>query len=229
MCVLNHVKSIFLGSLLFVSMFVAAQDVVPVISYTFEGQKAADDNNTYPGNLYGNATIVQMSDGNYALHTGAGYMDLTAAMGQAISTGLSGSYSITVDLCVGTTNSLSSFAWLYAFANGTSQYLGLINGAGNTNWYYEIKNSSTLSTKSNTGLTTNVWHNITVVQNGSVNTLYIDGVLKSSSTMVLKPSTFASLITSCYLGRSPFTGDAMMTNTFIDNFKIFNVQSGSKT
>lgn len=222
MCVLNHVKSIFLASLLFISMFVAAQDVAPVISYTFENQKASDDNNTYPGSLYGNATIVQMTDGNYVLHTGAGYMDLTAAMGQAISTGLSGSYSISIDLCVGSTNSLSSFAWLYAFANGTSQYLGLINTAGNANWYYEIKNSSTLSTKSNIGLTANVWHNITVVQNGSVNMLYIDGVLKSSSTMVLKPSTFASLITSCYLGRSPFTGDAMMTNTFIDNFKIFN-------
>lgn len=222
MCVLNHVKSIFLASLFFISMSVAAQDVAPVISYTFEGQKASDDNNTYPGSLYGNATIVQMTDGNYVLHTGAGYMDLTAAMGQAISTGLSGSYSISIDLCVGLTNSLSSFAWLYAFANGTSQYLGLINTAGNANWYYEIKNSSTLSTKSNIGLTANVWHNITVVQNGSVNMLYIDGVLKSSSTMVLKPSTFASLITSCYLGRSPFTGDAMMTNTFIDNFKIFN-------
>jgi len=222
MRILNSLKKIFLAFLLFVSVSVMAQDAVPVISYTFENQKAADDSNTYPGSLYGNATIVQMTDGNYALHTGAGYMDLTAAMGQAISTGLSGSYSISIDLCVGSTNSLSSFAWLYAFANGTSQYLGLINTAGNANWYYEIKSSSTLSTKSNIGLTANVWHNITVVQNGSVNMLYIDGVLKSSSTMVLKPSTFASLITSCYLGRSPFTGDAMMTNTFIDNFKIFN-------
>lgn len=222
MRILNSLKKIFFAFLLFVSASVMAQDAVPVISYTFENQKAADDNNTYPGSLYGNATIVQMTDGNYVLHTGAGYMDLTAAMGQAISTGLSGSYSISIDLCVGSTNSLSSFAWLYAFANGTSQYLGLINTAGNANWYYEIKSSSTLSTKSNIGLTANVWHNITVVQNGSVNMLYIDGVLKSSSTMVLKPSTFASLITSCYLGRSPFTGDAMMTNTFIDNFKIFN-------
>lgn len=222
MRILNSLKKTFLAFLLFVSVSVMALDAVPVVSYTFENQKAADDSNTYPGSLYGNATIVQMTDGNYALHTGAGYMDLTAAMGQAISTGLSGSYSISIDLCVGSTNSLSSFAWLYAFANGTSQYLGLINTAGNANWYYEIKNSSTLSTKSNVGLTANVWHNITVVQNGSVNMLYIDGVLKSSSTMVVKPSTFASLITSCYLGRSPFTGDAMMTNTFIDNFKIFN-------
>lgn len=178
MCVLNHFKSIFLVSLLTFSMFVTAQDAVPVISYTFEGQKAADDNNTYQGSLYGNASIVQMTDGNYALHTGAGYMDLTAAMGQTITAGLSGSYSISVDLCIGSANSLSGFAWLYAFANGTSQYMGLINTAGNGNWYYEIKNSSTLSTKSNNGLTTNVWHNITVVQNGSVNMLYIDGVLK---------------------------------------------------
>lgn len=222
MQILNHLKATLFTFLLFGSVAVEAQDAVPVISYTFENQKASDDNNTYPGGLYGNAAIVQMTDGNYALHTGAGYMDLTAAMGQTIATGLSGNYSFSIDICVGTPNSLSSFAWLYALANGTSQYLGLINTAGNANWYYEIKNSSTVSTKSNVGLTTNSWHNITVVQNSAINQIYIDGMLKSSSSNVIKPSAFASAITSCYLGRSPFTGDAIMTNTFIDNFKLFN-------
>lgn len=223
MRILNRLKSILFTFLLFAIVSAEAQDAVPVISYTFENQKASDDNDVYPGSLHGNAVIVQMTDGNFALHTGAGYMDLTAAMGRTISTQLTGNYSISIDICVGTTNSLSSFAWLYALANGTSQYLGLINTAGNANWYYEIKNSSTVSTKSNSGLTTNSWHNITVVQNGSVNQIYMDGILKSSSSNVIKPSSFASAITGCYLGRSPFSGDAMMTNTFIDNFKVFNV------
>jgi hypothetical protein len=219
---LNHLKKLLSAFILLISVSATAQDAVPIVSYTFENQKAADDGGIYSGGLYGNATIVQMTDGNYALHTGAGYMDLTAAMGQTVLAGLSGSYSISIDLCVGTTNSLSSFCWAYAFANTTTQYLGLINTAGNANWYYELKNSSTLSTKSNVGLTTNAWHNITVVQNGSVNTIYVDGAFKTSSTMTIKPSSFATAITACYLGRSPFMGDAMMTNTFIDNFKIFN-------
>jgi len=52
--------------------------------------------------------------------------------------------------------------------------------------------------------------------------LYIDGVLKGSGSITIKPSSFASAITGCFLGRSPYSGDAMTTNTFIDNFKIFN-------
>ena len=219
---LNHLKKLLSAFILFISVSVAAQNAVPIISYTFENQKAIDDSSKYQASLYGNATIVQMSDGNYALHTGAGYMDLTAVMGQSVLAGLSGNYSISIDLCVGTTNSLANFCWAYAFANSTTQYFGLINTAGNANWYYELKNSSTLSTKSSVGLTTSAWHNITIVQNGSVNSIYVDGVLKTSSTMTINPSSFALAVTGCYLGRSPFTGDAMMTNTFIDNFKIFN-------
>lgn len=207
---------------LLVGLSLSAQDVEPLVSYTFEQQKAADDSSKYQGSLFGNAAIVGMTDGNYALHTGAGYMDLTTAMGQTVFAGLSSNYTISIDICVGTTNSLSSFCWAYAFANGTNQYLGLINTAGNANWYFELKNGSTVNAKSSVGLTTNSWHNVTVVQNGSLNAIYIDGLLRGSNTITVKPSTFASAITGCYLGRSPFSGDAMMTNTFIDNFKIFN-------
>ncbi|MFT3751631.1 MAG: family 43 glycosylhydrolase [Paludibacter sp.] len=220
---LNYFKKLLSILILFVSISVVAQDPVPVVSYTFENQKPADDGGLYSGNLYGNATIVQMIDGNYALHTGAGYMDLTATMGQTVLAGLNGSYSFSIDVCVGATNSLASFCWAYAFANSTTQYLGLINTAGNANWYYELKNSTMVSSKSNASLTTNVWHNIAVVQNGAINSIYIDGVLKASSSMTIKPASFASAVTACYLGRSPFAGDAIMTNTFVDNFKVFNV------
>lgn len=221
---MNEFKKITLivGLVLSLGMSVFAQDPTPVISYTFEHQKPADVNENFPGALYGNASIVEMSDGNFALFTGAGYMDMTALMAKSVLPGLSGNYSISVDICVAATNSLSSFCWVYAFANSTNQYLGLINTAGNGNWYYEIKNGSTLSVKSNTGITTESWHNITFVQNGSVGLIYVDGVVKNTASISLRPSTFASSITGCYLGRSPFQGDANMTNAFIDNFQIYN-------
>ena len=193
-----------------------------IVSYSFENKKASDDSGVYAGSLIGNAKIVPMTDGNYALYTGAGYLDLSVLMGKTIAAQLTGNYSISIDLCFGTVNSLSSFSWVYAFTNGTSQYFGLINTAGNNNWYYEIKNGTTYKVNSNNSLGTNVWHNITFVKSNNTNTIYIDGVVKSSSTITLTPSGFANNITGAYLGRSPYSGDALMTNTFIDNFKIFN-------
>lgn len=195
----------------------------PLIVYSFEHQKPADDTQTYVGSLIGNAAIVPMTDGNHALYTGAGYMDLTAAMGKAILAQLTGNYSISIDLCVTANNNLAHFSWAYAFANGTSQYIGLVNTAGNGNWYYEIKNSGTSNAKSNVGLTTNVWHQLTMIQNGSLTQIYVDGVLRGSASNTMKPSAFASTLKNCALGWSPFSGDAIMTNTFMDNFKIYNV------
>ncbi|HLP04660.1 MAG TPA: family 43 glycosylhydrolase [Paludibacter sp.] len=192
------------------------------VSYTFENQKPADDNNTYAGSLSGSAKIVQMVDGNHALYTGSGYLDLGSAAGKAIAAGLTGNYSVSVDVCLANSNTLSNFCWLYSMANGTSQYLGLINTGGNSNWYYEVKNGSTSNVKTSTGLSTQGWHNVTVVQNGTTNTVYIDGVAKASGTISVSPSSFASSISSFCLGKSPFTADALLTNTLIDNFKIYN-------
>lgn len=208
--------------LVYVGSSTFAQLPTPIISYTFEGIKPTDTKETYLGTLIGNSSIIQMTDGNYVLYTGAGYLDLTNEMGKTILSGLTGNYSVSVDVCVSNINSLASFCWVYAFANGTNQYLGLINAAGNTNWYYEIKNSSTLSAKSNVGLTTVKWHNITYVQNGTIGIIYVDGVAKSTVTINISPSSIASSITGSYVGRSPFMGDAMMTNTFVDNFSIYN-------
>jgi len=194
----------------------------PIVSYSFEGNAAADDNNQYVGSFVSNASIVEMADGNHVLYTGNGYMDLTVAMAQAVAASLTGNYSISVDFCIGTVNSLSSFCWMYAFANSTSQYLGLINAAGNADWYYEIKNgSTTYSVRTTSGVTSNIWHNVTVVQNGNNCSVYIDGVWKKMLTVSLFPAGFASSITGAYLGKSPFAADALMSNTFIDNFKIY--------
>lgn len=198
-----------------------AQDTDPIVSYTFEHGLAADDDQLYEGTLINSAAIVTLSDGNHALYTDDGYMDLTAEMGQAVAAQLTGSYTITIDFLIGTYNNLSSFCWLYALANGTSQYLGLINTAGGANWYYEIVNGSTYNNKTSSSVTTGEWHNITVVQRSSQNLIYIDGKRFNTESFSLKPSTFASIISECYLGKSPYSADALMRNTLIDNFKIY--------
>lgn len=217
----KHVKAL-MTLIVFLQCSVFAQLPTALVSYTFENQQPADDNNNYIGTLLGSASIVQMTDGNHALFTGSGYMDLSSSAGKAIAAGLNGNYTISVDVCLANSNTLSSYCWLYAMANGTSQYMGLINTSGNSNWYYEIKNSTTSNAKTSTGLPIQGWHNVTVVQNGTVNTVYIDGVSKASGTISINPSSFATSITGFYLGKSPFASDAIFTNTLIDNFKIYS-------
>lgn len=223
MRLINLSKSLFLINLILLSLTAYAQDPAPLVSYSFEHQKVADDGELYSGTLVGNAAIVEMTDGNHALYTGAGYMDLTAAMAKTVLAGLTANYTISVDFCVRPTNSLSSFCWLYAFANGTDQYLGLINTGGNGNWYYELRNGNTVNVKSNTGISTNVWHNISYVQTGLTGIIYIDGVSKGVASVGIRPSSFAANVSGSYIGRSPYTGDAIMTNTFVDNLAMYNV------
>jgi alpha-L-arabinofuranosidase len=197
----------------------------PVVKYGFEGQQPADDGSLYEGTLQGEASIVPFSDGNHALYTGPltgkGYLDLGTAMPKSVLAKLTGDYSISVDLMSGTANNLGSYCWAYAFANGTSQYLGLVNGAGNTNWYYETKGTSSENVESKTGISTMAWHNFTYVQKDSKGSIYVDGVLAASAATSFEPSDIASAIQGAYLGLSPFTADAVMENTYFDNFQIF--------
>ena len=52
--------------------------------------------------------------------------------------------------------------------------------------------------------------------------LYIDGERCGSNTITTKPSNFASSAKQCWLGRSPYEADAYMTNTMMDNLRIYN-------
>ena len=75
---------------------------------------------------------------------------------------------------------------------------------------------------SNASLSVNKWHTVTLVQKATTATLYIDGVEKASETILLKPTTFGYLLTDNWRCRSPFASDAYMTNTYMDNLRIYN-------
>lgn len=217
--------SALIGAVLFIfNSVVSGQEPVPVLSYTFEQGTATDDSGSFPYVLQNNAMVLPTDDDNHVLSTGNenGYLDLGANIGREVLSGLTSDYTISLDVCVDAVNTLNRFSWAWAFTNGTGMYLGMVNAAGNGNWYYEIKNSSAQSVQSKSGIATDTWHTITVVQQAGECTYYLDGVAKATTSLTLQPADFASSLTANYLARSPFSGDAYMMNTLMDNFKVYD-------
>jgi hypothetical protein len=179
-----------------------------------------------PATLCGSAQRCQLADGQgYAASTGSskGYIDLGPTLGTEVMSQLTGDYTLSLDLCVGTPNQLANYCWAWAFTAGnTSQYVAMVNKRGNADWYYEIKDGSASQTYSARGLTTGEWHTLTVVQRQSGSIFYIDGKAVGTATITLLPATFAASLKSNWLGRSPYTADAYMENTLYDNLRIYN-------
>ena len=221
----NTYLSILLGCALAVSMTTPLQaqntDDNLLVSYSFDNN--GDDSGTYAATLNGSASFITLDDGNRVLYTGnnQGYLDLGTQMARNVLGQLSGDYTISLDINVGVPNSLNSYCWAWALGNGTNQYTALVNKAGGSDWYYEIKNSSAYMAYSGKTLREEEWHTITAVQSGSTCAIYVDGVRRGTVSTSLHPSSFASNVTQSWLGRSPYSADAYMTNTMMDNFRIF--------
>lgn len=198
----------------------------PMVKYSFE-KGAVDDNRLYQGDMKNGASIVAMEDGNHAMSSGAinggGYMDLGTSMAPNVLGQMSDNYSISIDILNHSNNNLDKYCWGYALTNGTTDYIGLVNTSGNTNWYYEIKNGDTKqNVKSGVGLAPEAWNNFTFVQNGKNGYVYIDGILAATGNITLSPAEFASSLTNCFIGKSPYAKDAVMENALFDNFQIFD-------
>lgn len=199
----------------------------PTISYSFENGTANDDSNTYTGSLKGGARIVTMDDGSKALYTGAatenGYLDMGQSMAQSTLSQLSDNYAISIDLALPFKGSLDSYCWAYALGNGTTQNIGLMNCAGGGKWRYTVRNGDQdWFANAQGGLSQQVWHNVVVSVKNGVGSIYVDGYKLDESYVGLLPSDFASIATDAFLGHSPYAADAPLSETYIDNFKVFN-------
>ena len=198
----------------------------PAISYSFDAGQPEDDAATLSGSLINGASILQLSDGGTALYTGSedaqGYFDLGHDAAAAICNIVNGeSYSVSLNIMLAGPGHLNEFCWAWNVNNGTSSYVGLINQAGNRNWYFEKLRSGTCKANSNAGLNQQQWHNITVSADATALRLYIDGQLRATANPNTSPLNLLDT-TQAWLGRSPFASDALMTDAFFDDLRFYD-------
>ena len=166
---------------------------------------------------------LEFTDGNHAFFTADDdYVDLGNEAALAIGEVLNGgAYSVSLNLMFADSGHLDNYCWAWNINNGTSSYAGLINQANNVNWYYEKVRSGSRSVNSRSGLSWRTWHNVTVTADAETTSIYIDGMLRSTeptntNALLLNASTMA------WIGRSPYTADALMSQTFFDDFAVFD-------
>lgn len=166
---------------------------------------------------------LEFTDGNHAFFTADDdYVDLGNEAALAIGEVLNGgAYSVSLNLMFADSGHLDNYCWAWNINNGTSSYAGLINQANNVNWYYEKVRSGSRSVNSRSGLSWRTWHNVTVTADAETTSIYIDGILRSTeptntNALLLNASTVA------WIGRSPYTADALMSQTFFDDFAVFD-------
>ena len=193
----------------------------PLISYDFS-HYGYDDSGTYPYNLKGDSKVSEMMDGNRVFFSGQnGFLDLTTKMARAICTQLTGDYTISVDLMVNDANDLANFCWAYGMTVATTSYLGLVNAPGN-NWYYEIKKVGDVNTvRSETAINIGTWNNIVYTQHDGIGTIYVNGYEMGTAQVLRQPSEFTR-VSAANLAKSPFSDDDLMSNTYFDDFMIFD-------
>lgn len=180
---------------------------LPAISYDFE-----DDGQG-----------LSFTDGNHAFYTADNdYADLGNQAALAIGELLNGkTYSVSLNLMFADSGHLDNYCWAWNINNGTSSFAGLINQANNGNWYFQRVSNGSRSVNSRSGLSWRTWHNITVTADASTTSIYIDGMLRATeptntNALTLNASTVA------WIGRSPYTADDLMSQTFFDDFAVYD-------
>lgn len=186
----------------------SAEPPSAVVSYDFEDE----------------AQGLEFADGNHAFYTDEeGYVDLGNEAALAIGKVLNGgAYSVSLNLMFADSGHLDKYCWAWNVNNGTGSYAGLINQANNVNWYFERKaNSGSVAVNSRSGLSWRTWHNVTVTADATTTSIYIDGVLRKTEPSNTNALTL-NAATVAWIGRSPYTADALMSKTFFDDFAVYD-------
>lgn len=119
--------------------------------------------------------------------------------------------------------SLSNWARIFDFGNNTTVYMYLAPQNGSTGKLrFGITTNSAGGEQQincNSVLATGVWHQATVVINGNLGVLYLDGVpVGTNSSMTLNPAGLGSTSNN-YLGRSQWADPYL--NGALDEFRIY--------
>lgn len=149
--------------------------------------------------------------------------------GQAISLNGTDAY---VTLPSGTASSdvITIAMWLYAgstttwqrvfdFGSGTSAYMFLTPYSSAGTLRFAITSGSGEQTLNITAPTVGQWVHVVVTLGANVGRLYVNGVLRDTETISIKPTDFPRNIN--YIGKSQFSSDPLF-NGRVDEFLIFN-------
>jgi len=157
----------------------------------------------------------------------------TGKIGNAISLASASSQYVTLPTGIGNgqsgctltswvyLNSTSTWARVFDFGTGTSNYMFLApqGGAGKIRFAIRTASVSEQQIDGLATLPTGGWHHVAVVLNGSTGTLYVDGAQVGQNTgMTLNPSSLGST-TLNYIGKSQFSDPYL--NGIVDDFHIY--------
>ena len=182
--------------------------------------------NGYDATLQNGAILKKLGRFNVIdLGTLNGYLDLGSKTGTVIQSlsDFTVALNVYVDPTVVLTNA-GNFIWTFA----NSSNMGLTS---NGNMFFTALNTRYAISKTNYNAETSVskgsaldkgsWKNIIYTQEGTTGTVYIDGVSVKSKTVTVLPSALGATSNN-YIGRSCYSGDAYLTNSLINDFRIYN-------
>lgn len=176
--------------------------------------------------LQSKATVRPMTHFNVLdLGSTSGYLDLGSNIGKLIAT--LDNFTISTYVFVSSTvdlNSNGNFIWTFANSNDVAttpngqmffSAKSLRYAISQTNWTGE---SSLNYAKE---LTKGAWKHVTYTQLGSTGTIYVDAIAVSTGTVTKTPKALGATKYN-YIGRSPYVGDAFLSNSLIYDFRIYN-------
>ena len=190
----------------------------PAVKYDFEQDSSSKQVSDVSGNnqtmtLYGNATCQNTSDKGNVL-----YLDGSSGTYASLPNGLFDNLSgCTISMDVKS----ESDGNFFTLAVGDNDQKYIIFKVGKAQYRFNItSNSWSGESGLKTDLDGTTWHNYTLVLNGSVAKLYLDGKLYSSTASVGTSISDLGSNVSCSLGKSPYSSDSYFKG-YIDNLTIY--------
>lgn len=213
---------------LFLSVFVSAnfadaQDVVlPIADYSFDDSRVADKTGNTELHLHHNAGLFDDQQRGKVLHFSSAQKSYAVFNKQLLN-----SDSCTISFF---------FYWENAGATSWHQIFEIHNAQTNSNLYFtpqngwgsnqcslisDCKEYSSYENVDARPLLKNTWMHIAVTLRGKATSLYIDGKLASSGSIMFTPDIIRG--DSLYLGGNPYRSDNYYISARLDDIKIFDV------
>jgi len=184
-----------------------------------------ESGNGYDAALLNGALVKKLGRFNVIdLGSQNGYLDLGSKTGAVIQSlsDFTIALNVYVDPSVVLTNA-GNFIWTFANSSnmGSTSNGNMFFTALNTRYAISKTNYNAESSVSRgSALEKGTWKNVTYTQSGTTGTVYIDGVNVKTKTVTVLPSALG-ITSNNYIGRSCYTGDAYLTNTLINDFRVY--------